>query len=91
MNLTHEVLVIAVDSPLLQRLLVLEEMRRRHVLQLELVDEGHEEGIDIPLRNFMKKKTARNPKRNNCSVLMNFMCLTHECCMLINFVLLKYS
>ena len=56
MNLTHEVLVIVADPPLLQRLPVPEEMRRRHVLQLELVDEGDDEGIDIPLRNFMKKK-----------------------------------
>ena len=51
---------------------VLERMRRRHVL--ERVEEGDDEDIDIPLRNFMKKKTARKPKRNGCCVLMNFMC-----------------
>ena len=61
------------------------------MLQLEPIDEGDDEGIDIPLRNFMKKRIARNQKRNNCCVLMNFMCLTHECCMLMNFVLENYS
>ena len=74
MNLTHEVLVIVVDPSLVQRPRVPEEMRRRHALQLELVEEGDDEDIDIPLRNFMKKKTARKPKRNGCCVLMNFMC-----------------
>ena len=66
MNLTHEVLVIAVDPPLVQRPHdVPEQMRRRHVL--EPVEEGDDEDIDIPLRNFMKKKTARKPKRNDYS------------------------
>ena len=63
MNLTHEVLVIAADPPLLQRLPVLEEMRRRHVLQLEPVEEGDDEGIDIPLRNFMKRRRSKKPKK----------------------------
>ena len=72
MNLTHEVLVIAVDPPLVQWLPVPEQMRRRHALQLEPVKEGDDEGIDIPLRNFMTKKTTRNPKRNDCCVLMNY-------------------
>ena len=62
MNLTHELLVIAVDPRLLQRLPIPEEMRR-HVLQLELVDEGDDEGIDIPLRNFMKNKNSKKPKK----------------------------
>ena len=63
MNLTHEVLVIAADPPLLQWLPVPEEMRRRHVLQLEPVDEGDDKGIDIPLRNFRKKKNSKKPKK----------------------------
>ena len=62
MNLTHEVLVTAADPPLVQRLPVPEQMRRRHVLQLEPVEEGDEEGIDIPLRNFMKKKQQETQK-----------------------------
>ena len=66
MNLTHEVLVIAADPPLVQRPRdVPEWMRRRHAL--EPVEEGDDEDIDIPLRNFMKKKTARKPKRNDYS------------------------
>ena len=73
MNLTHEVLVIVADPPLVQWPHdVPERMRRRYVL--EPVEEGDDEDIDIPLRNFMKKKTARKPKRNDCCVLMNFMC-----------------
>ena len=72
MNLTHEVLVIAVDPPLVQRPHVLEWMRRRHAL--EPVEEGDDKDIEFPLRNFMKKKIARKPKRNDCCVLMNFMC-----------------
>ena len=47
-----------------------ERMRRRHVL--EPVEEGDDEDIDIPRRNFMKKKTARKPKRNDCCVLMTY-------------------
>ena len=49
-----------------------EWMRRRHAL--EPVEEGDDKDIDIPLRNFMEKKLARKPKRNDCCVLMNFMC-----------------
>ena len=71
MNLTHEVLVIAMDPPLVQWPHdVLEWMRRRHVL--EPVEEGDDKDIDIPLRNFMEKKIARKPKRNDCCVLMNY-------------------
>ena len=62
MNLTHEVLVIVADPPLVQQPHdVPEWMRRRHVL--ELVEEGDEEDIDIPLRNFMKKRNGKKAKR----------------------------
>ena len=74
MNLTHEVLVIATDPFFVQRPHVPKQMRRRHVLQLELVEEWNDKDINIPLRNFMEKKRARKSKRNYCCVLMNFMC-----------------
>ena len=62
MNLTHEVLVIAADPPLVQWPHdVPERMRRRHAL--ELVEEGDDEDIDIPLRNFMKKKNGKKSKK----------------------------
>ena len=41
---------------------VLERMRRRHVL--ELVEEGDpDEDIDIPLRNFKKKRNGKKAKK----------------------------
>ena len=62
MNSTHEVLVIAMDPPLVQQPHdVLEWMRRRHVL--ELVEEEDGEDIDIPLRNFMEKRNGKKVKK----------------------------
>ena len=63
MNLTHEVLVIAADPRLVQRPHVPEQTRRRHALQLEPVEEGSDEDIDIPLRDFMKRKNSKKPKK----------------------------
>ena len=38
-----------------------ERMRRKHVL--ELVEEGDDEDIDIPLRNFMKRRNDKKAKK----------------------------
>ena len=67
MNLTHEVVVIAADPPLVQRPRVPKQMRRRHVLELEPVEEGNDEDIDLPLRNYMIKKNSKKPKKNYCN------------------------
>lgn len=58
MNLTHEVVVIAADPPLAQRSRAPEHMRRRHVLELESVEQGNDEAIDLPLRNHVIKKNG---------------------------------
>lgn len=63
MNLTHEVVVIAADPPLAQRPRVPKQMRRRHALELESIEEGNEEEIDLPLRNYMIKKNSKKPKK----------------------------
>ena len=47
----------------MQRPRVLEEMRRRHALQLEPIEERDDEDIDIPLRNFMKKINGKKAKK----------------------------
>ena len=67
MNLTHEVLVIAGDPPLVQWPHdVPERMRRRHVL--EPVEEGGMMRTLIFLLEILwKKKTARKPKRKDYS------------------------
>ena len=62
MNLTHEVLVIVANPPLVQRPHdVPKWMRRRHAL--EPVEEGDDKDIDIPLRNFMKRKNSKKAKK----------------------------
>jgi hypothetical protein len=54
-NLTHEV-VIAADPLLAQQPPVREQMRRRHALESQSVEQGNDEDMDLPLRNFTIKQ-----------------------------------
>lgn len=63
MNLTHDVIIIAANRPLVQRPRVPEQTRMRHALKIEPIEEGNDEDIGIPLRDFMKRKNSKKPKK----------------------------
>ena len=74
MNLTHDAVIFAIDSPLAQWPPILEQMRRRHALELELIAEWMTRTLKF-LLEFTYEKITRSPKRNDLNkfyVLMNY-------------------
>ena len=63
MNLTHDVVVIVADPPLVHQLPVPKQMWGIHVLRLEPVEEGNDEDIDAPLSRYLRKMSKKQKKK----------------------------